>query len=98
MINNWDQSYPADTIKSISTIKLDHNFTASGKLSGYYSRYWGPHYNGSDGLPIPITEGAKVRDLDRHGSRHLRLGAHADDTAQQPRRIRAPLESGFRAA
>jgi hypothetical protein len=25
-------------------------------LSGYYSRYWGPHYNGSDGLPIPITK------------------------------------------
>jgi hypothetical protein len=56
MINNWDQSYPADTIKSIATIKLDHNFTAQGKLSGYYSRYWGPHYNGSDGLPIPITK------------------------------------------
>jgi hypothetical protein len=56
MINNWDQSYPADTIKSIATIKADHNFTTSGKLSGYYSRYWGPHYNGSDGLPIPITK------------------------------------------
>ncbi|HTG89795.1 MAG TPA: carboxypeptidase regulatory-like domain-containing protein [Vicinamibacterales bacterium] len=55
LINNWDQSFPADTIKSISTLKVDHNFSASGKLSGYYSRYWGPHYNGSDGLPIPIT-------------------------------------------
>ncbi len=56
LINNWDQSYPADTIKSIATIKLDHNFTSEGKLSGYYSRYWGPHYNGSDGLPTPITK------------------------------------------
>jgi hypothetical protein len=56
MINNWDQSFPADTIKSIATIKIDHSFTSSGKLSGYYSRYWGPHYNGSDGLPIPITK------------------------------------------
>ncbi len=56
MINNWDQSFPADTIKSIATIKADHNFTSSGKLSGYYSRYWGPHYNGSDGLPVPITK------------------------------------------
>ena len=56
MINNWDQSYPADTIKSIATIKVDHNFTSEGKLSGYYSRYWGPHYNGSDGLPIPVTK------------------------------------------
>ena len=61
MINNWDQSFPADTIKSISTIKLDHNFTGNNKLSGYYSRYWGPHYNGSDGLPIPIT---KVRHFE----------------------------------
>ena len=56
LINNWDQSFPADTIKSIATIKLDHSFTPQGKLSGYYSRYWGPHYNGSDGLPIPITK------------------------------------------
>jgi hypothetical protein len=56
MINNWDQSYPADTIKSIATIKMDHSFTTDRKLSGYYSRYWGPHYNGSDGLPIPITK------------------------------------------
>ena len=61
MINNWDQSFPADTIKSISTIKVDHNFTGNNKLSGYYSRYWGPHYNGSDGLPIPIT---KVRHFE----------------------------------
>ena len=56
MINNWDQSFPADTIKSIATIKLDHNFTSEGKMSGYYSRYWGPHYNGSDGLPVPVTK------------------------------------------
>jgi hypothetical protein len=56
MINNWDQSFPADTIKSIATVKLDHSFTSDRKISGYYSRYWGPHYNGSDGLPIPITK------------------------------------------
>jgi outer membrane receptor protein involved in Fe transport len=56
IINNWDQTYPADTIKSISTVKADHNFaSAGGKLSVYVSRYWGPHYNGSDGLPIPVT-------------------------------------------
>ena len=61
MVNNWDQSFPADTIKSISTLKVDHNFTGNNKLSGYYSRYWGPHYNGSDGLPIPVT---KVRHFE----------------------------------
>jgi len=57
IINNWDQTFPADTIKSIATIKVDQMFTGvGGKLSGYYSRYWGPHFNGSDGLPIPITK------------------------------------------
>jgi hypothetical protein len=62
IINNWDQSFPADTIKSISTLKVDHSFAGiGGKLSAYYSRYWGPHYNGSDGLPLPIT---RVRRLD----------------------------------
>jgi carboxypeptidase family protein len=55
LINNWDQAFPADTIKSIATVKVDHVLNTKGKLSGYYSRYWGPHYNGSDGLPIPIT-------------------------------------------
>ncbi len=55
LINNWDQAFPADTIKSIATLKVDHSFNTKGKLSGYYSRYWGPHYNGSDGLPTPIT-------------------------------------------
>jgi hypothetical protein len=56
LINNWDQSYPADTIKTIVTLKVDHNFGNVGKLSGYYSQYGGPHYNGSDGLPVPITK------------------------------------------
>jgi hypothetical protein len=60
LINNWDQSYPADTIKSIGTIKVDHSFGNVGKLSVYYSRYWGPHFNGTDGLPSPIT---KVRRI-----------------------------------
>jgi hypothetical protein len=56
LINNWDQSYPADTIKTIVTLKVDHNFGNVGKLSGYYSQYGGPHFNGSDGLPVPITK------------------------------------------
>ncbi len=56
LINNWDRSFPADTIKSIFTLKVDHNFGNVGKVSGYYSQYGGPHYNGSDGLPIPVTK------------------------------------------
>ena len=56
LINNWDRAFPADTIKSILTLKVDHNFGNVGKVSGYYSQYGGPHYNGSDGLPIPVTK------------------------------------------
>jgi hypothetical protein len=61
IINNWDQSYPADSTTTITTLKIDHNLVkAGGKLSLYYSRYLGPHFNGSDGLPLPITA---VRDI-----------------------------------
>ena len=56
IINNWDQSFPADSRTLIPSIKVDHNLTKlGGKLSFYLSRYYGPHFNGSDGLPIPIT-------------------------------------------
>jgi hypothetical protein len=56
IINNWDQSFPAESRTLIPSIKVDHNFTKiAGKLSVYVSRYYGPHFNGSDGLPIPIT-------------------------------------------
>jgi hypothetical protein len=61
IINNWDQSYPAESRTLIPSIKVDHNFTGiGGKVSVYFSRYYGPHFNGSDGLPVPITA---VRDI-----------------------------------
>jgi Carboxypeptidase regulatory-like domain/TonB dependent receptor-like, beta-barrel len=61
IINNWDQVYPADSRTLIPSIKVDHNIAKlNGKLSVYFSRYYGPHFNGSDGLPTPITA---VRDI-----------------------------------
>jgi Carboxypeptidase regulatory-like domain/TonB dependent receptor len=61
VINNWDQTFPADSRTLIPSIKVDHNFAKiGGKLSAYFSRYYGPHFNGSDGLPVPITA---VRDI-----------------------------------
>src|SRR5439155_25076118 len=61
IINNWDQSFPAASRTLIPSIKVDHNFSSiGGKLSVYFSRYYGPHFNGSDGLPVPITA---VRDI-----------------------------------
>jgi hypothetical protein len=51
IINNWDQTYPAESRTLIPTVKVDHNFSSiGGKLSVYFSRYYGPHFNGSDGL------------------------------------------------
>ncbi len=60
-INNWDQSFDAATDKNIASVKVDHNFNTLGKVSFYWSRYWGPHYNGSDGLPIPLTQVRRIR-------------------------------------
>ena len=54
-LNNWDQSYAQVTTERIPSIKVDQFFPNQGKLSFFYSRYVGPHYNGSDGLPVPIT-------------------------------------------
>jgi len=54
-LNNWDQSYAQVTTERIPSIKIDQFFPNQGKLSFFYSRYVGPHYNGSDGLPVPIT-------------------------------------------
>ena len=56
IINNWDQSYQAATDELIPSIKIDHSFPNQGKLSFYYSNYWGPHYNYSDGLPVPLSQ------------------------------------------
>ena len=98
MINNWDQSFPADTIKSIATIKLDHNFTAQRQAVGLLLALLGAALQRLGRAAGSDHESATVRDLDRHDSRDLRLDADADDAAQQPGRVRAPLESGFRVA
>jgi hypothetical protein len=52
---NWDQSFKSYTDEPVPSIKIDHNFGTRGKLSFFYSRYSAPHFNGSDGLPIPLT-------------------------------------------
>lgn len=61
-LNNWDQGFTADTTERIPSVKIDENFGAR-KLSFFYSRYSGPHYNGSDGLPVPITRVRYIETL-----------------------------------
>jgi hypothetical protein len=47
--------YPAD--QRLPSVKLDHNFSATSKLSFYFQYYWSHIYSnpGPDGLPIPLT-------------------------------------------
>ena len=93
IINNWDQSFPADSRTLIPSIKVDHNFTKlGGKLSFYLSRYYGPHFNGSDGLPIPITATRDIPDLDVHDARQLRLDDVADHAARCQIRVPPALQ------
>ena len=55
-LNNWNQSYFAATDETIPSIKVDEYLGSKGKISFYYSKYFGPHYNFSDGLPTPLTQ------------------------------------------
>ena len=64
MINNWDQSYPADTIKSISTIKLDHNFTGQRQAVGLLLPLLGAALQRLRRAARSDHESAAVRDLD----------------------------------
>jgi hypothetical protein len=60
LLNNWNQSYASPTEEWIPTIKVDQNFTDKDKMTFYFSKYYGPHYNGLDGLPEPITTERKI--------------------------------------
>jgi hypothetical protein len=56
VLNNWDQSYLSYTDEIIPSIKIDEYLGSKGKMSFYYSKYFGPHFNGPDGLPVPLTQ------------------------------------------
>ncbi len=56
VLNNWDQSYLSYTDEIIPSIKVDEYLGGKGKVSFYYSKYFGPHFNGPDGLPVPLTQ------------------------------------------
>jgi len=56
VLNNWDQSFLSYTNESIPSIKIDEYLGNKGRMSFYYSKYFGPHFNGPDGLPVPLTQ------------------------------------------
>jgi hypothetical protein len=54
-INNFERRAQYRKIQAIPSIKIDHSFTASSKISGYYSSQRTDKDNGQDGLPDPIS-------------------------------------------
>lgn len=56
LVNNFEQRYNFRKIQDIPSVKIDHNFTAAGRLSFYWSRMRTDKDNGQDGLPDPISQ------------------------------------------
>lgn len=55
LINNWERRTPYRKIQDIPSVKIDHNFTSTAKMSGYYSMMRTDKDVGMDGLPDPIS-------------------------------------------
>lgn len=54
-INNWSPIAIVPKKQSFTSIKLDHNFAPTSKISFFESHQLGLQHNGPDGLPIPIS-------------------------------------------
>jgi hypothetical protein len=55
LINNFVRTAAYRKIQDIPSVKVDHNFTGSSKMSFYWSRMRTDKDNGLDGLPDPIS-------------------------------------------
>ncbi len=55
LINNFERRYNFRKIQDIPSFKIDHNLTASSKISGYWSMQRTDKDNGQEGLPDPIS-------------------------------------------
>ncbi|NWF83566.1 MAG: TonB-dependent receptor [Bryobacteraceae bacterium] len=55
LINNWERRTPYRKIQDIPSVKIDHSFTSTAKMSGYYSMMRTDKDVGQDGLPDPIS-------------------------------------------
>ena len=57
LVNNLALDYPFPRDQFVPSVKIDHNFTADAKLSGYYEHYGSHDLSSPDGLPVPISSG-----------------------------------------
>ncbi|MCX6606025.1 MAG: TonB-dependent receptor [Acidobacteria bacterium] len=55
LINNFERRYNFRKIQDIPSVKIDHNFTGSTRVSLYYSLQRTDKDNGQEGLPDPIS-------------------------------------------
>lgn len=55
LINNFERRYNFRKIQDIPSIKVDHNFAGSSRISAYYSIQRTDKDNGQEGLPDPIS-------------------------------------------
>ncbi|HEX2640322.1 MAG TPA: carboxypeptidase-like regulatory domain-containing protein, partial [Pyrinomonadaceae bacterium] len=62
LVNNYSAGGPFYKLQTIPSIKIDHNFSNSGKLSGYYSWENTTKSNGVDGLPEPVSQ-VRIQDI-----------------------------------
>jgi hypothetical protein len=56
-VNNRLIVYPYPADQAVPSVKLDHNFSTTSKMSFYFQYYWSHIYSnpGPDGLPVPLT-------------------------------------------
>ena len=62
LVNNYSAGGPFYKLQTIPSIKIDHNFGASTKISGYYSWENTTKPNGVDGLPEPVSQ-VRIQDI-----------------------------------
>jgi hypothetical protein len=62
LVNNFSAGGPFYKLQTIPSIKIDHTFTNSAKISGYYSWENTTKSNGVDGLPEPVSQ-VRIQDI-----------------------------------
>lgn len=62
LVNNYSAGGPFYKLQTIPSIKIDHSFSNSAKLSGYYSWENTTKSNGVDGLPEPVSQ-VRIQDI-----------------------------------
>jgi len=55
LVNNWQQIYENPFVRTIPSVKIDHYFGGTVKMSAYYAAYLDDSVTSPEGLPSPLT-------------------------------------------